>query len=45
MKNITEIEVKSFTGELFKHIIIENEDGSFTSMPKEIWDEQQAAKE
>lgn len=25
------------------HIIIENADGSFTSMPKSIYDEQQAA--
>lgn len=25
--------------------IIDNGDGSFTSMPKSVWDEQQAAKE
>lgn len=28
-----------------EHIIIDNGDGSFTSMPKAIWDEQQEAAE
>jgi len=28
-----------------EHVIIENEDGSFISMPKSAWDELEAAKE
>jgi hypothetical protein len=28
-----------------EHILIENEDGSFLSMPKAYWDELEAAKE
>lgn len=42
MENITEIEVQNSAGELVKHIIIDNGDGSFTSMVKARWDEQQA---
>jgi acyl-CoA thioesterase FadM len=28
-----------------QHVIIDNGDGSFTSMPKAVWDELEAAKE
>ena len=38
------IEVESF-GEIIEHIIIDRGNGEFTSMPKAIWDELEAAKE
>jgi hypothetical protein len=36
-----------FTDELdgTEHVIIERADGEFTSMPKAVWDELEAAKE
>ncbi len=34
-----------FDGAGNEHVQIDNGDGSFTSMPKSVWDEQQAAKE
>jgi hypothetical protein len=37
MDNVTFIEVESL-GETSEHAIIENADGSFTSMPKAIYD-------
>jgi hypothetical protein len=40
MENIQIIEVQ---GE--EHVIIDRGNGEFTSMPKAVWDEQQAAKE
>ena len=45
MENIKEIEIENMAGELVKHIIIDRGNGEFTSMPKSVWDEQQAAKE
>lgn len=45
MNNITEIEVENLDGSTTKHIIIDRGNGEFTSMPKAVWDEQQAAKE
>lgn len=33
------------TGELVEHIIIDNGDGSFTSMRKDFWDELEAKRE
>ena len=36
------IELPSLNGEMETHAIIEHADGSFTSMPKAVYDEQQA---
>ena len=44
MENIMEIEVETLSG-IEKHIIIDRGNGEFTSMPKSVWDAQQAAKE
>lgn len=41
---VTFVDFNSF-GEVQTHVIIEHEDGSFTSMPKEIYDAQQAAQQ
>ena len=41
MENIKEIEVETING-IETHIVIDNGDGSFTSMPKAVWDELQA---
>ena len=38
------IEVESF-GVITEHIIIDRGNGEFTSMPKAVWDELEAAKE
>jgi hypothetical protein len=46
MTNIKIVEVQEpTTGQLVEHIIIDNGDGSFTSMLKSTWDELEAAKE
>ena len=46
MDNIEEVEIQHIlTGELIKHIIIDRGNGEFTSMPKSVYDEQQAALE
>lgn len=46
MENIQIIEVESpFDGSITEHIIIDRGNGEFTSMPKAVWDEQQAQKE
>ena len=42
---ITEIEIVDGLGNPETHIIIDRGNGEFTSMPKSVWDEQQAAKE
>jgi hypothetical protein len=39
---ITEIEVESTSGEMVSHVIIDNGDGSKTSMLKSTWDELKA---
>lgn len=43
MDNIEIIEIESLTGTQI-HVIIDRGNGEFTSMPKSVWDEQQAAK-
>jgi hypothetical protein len=43
--NITEIEVEKIDGSTVTHVIIDNGDGSFTSMTKTHFDELEAAKE
>jgi hypothetical protein len=42
MKIITTTDLN---GDITEHILIEHLDGSQTSMPKELWDELEAAKE
>ena len=44
MDKIEIIEIESF-GEITEHIIIDRGNGEFTSMPKSVWDELEAAKE
>ena len=45
MDNVTFIEVTdSLTGEVLEHAIIDRGNGEFTSMPKSVYDEQQAAQ-
>lgn len=41
---ITFIEIEG-TGGLQTHAVIDNGNGSFTSMPKEVWDELEAQRE
>lgn len=41
MNNIEIIEVDNLDGTKTEHVIINNGDGSFTSMPKSTWDELQ----
>lgn len=45
MENIKIIEVESSSGDLVEHIIIDRGNGEYTSMPKAVWDELEAAKE
>jgi hypothetical protein len=46
MENITLVEkTDEISGEVTQHIIIDNGDGSFTSMLKSTWDELEAQKE
>lgn len=45
MNNVTFITVTGFGGELEEHAIIDRGNGEFTSMPKSVYDEQQAALE
>lgn len=42
MENITELDIENFDGSITKHILIDRGNDEFTSMPKAIWDEQQA---
>lgn len=45
MENVTFIEiVNPMTQEVTEHAIIDRGNGEFTSMPKSVYDEQQAAK-
>lgn len=41
MDNIQFIQIESL-GEITEHVIIDRGNGEFTSMPKAVWDEQQA---
>ena len=43
MENVTFIEVSDEFGNLTEHAIIDRGNGEFTSMPKSVYDEQQAA--
>ena len=46
MEKISIVEsINDFTGETIEHIIIDRGNGEFTSMPKAVWDELEAAKE
>jgi hypothetical protein len=46
MENIKIIEMpSSIDGSLSEHIIIDRGNGEYTSMPKAVWDELEAAKE
>jgi hypothetical protein len=45
MTNIEIIEKEAIDGSVVEHVIIDNGDGSFTSMLKSTWDELEAAKE
>jgi hypothetical protein len=44
MDNVTFIDIETLNG-TETHAIIDRGNGEFTSMPKSLWDEQQAAKE
>ena len=45
MENIEIITVENLDGTTTEHVIIDRGKGEFTSMPKAIYDEQQAALE
>ena len=45
MDNIKEIEIENSAGQMETHIIIDRGNGEFTSMPKAVWDAQEAAKQ
>jgi acyl-CoA thioesterase FadM len=45
MENIQIVEVENAAGELVEHVIIDRGNGEYTSMPKTVWDELEAAKE
>lgn len=42
MTNYTIVNVENLDGTSEQHVVIDNRDGSFISMPKSIWDEMQA---
>jgi hypothetical protein len=42
---IEELIVEQLDGSTVTHIIIDRGNGEFTSMPKSVWDELEAAKE
>lgn len=44
MENIRIIEIENIDGSKTEHIIIDRGNNEFTSMPKAVWDEQQAQK-
>ena len=43
MNNIEIISVENLDGSTTEHVIIDRGNGEFTSMPKSVYDEQQAA--
>lgn len=43
MENIEIVEIEQSIGEPQTHVIIDRGNGEFTSMPKSVYDEQQAA--
>lgn len=44
MENINEFEIETPYG-IETHILIDKNEGNFTSMPKAVWDELQAQRE
>ena len=44
MNNVTFIEIETIGG-VQTHAVIDNGDGTITSMPKAVWNELEAAKE
>ena len=42
MNNVTYLDVESIDGTIVTHAIIDRGNGEFTSMPKSVYDEQQA---
>jgi len=44
MNNVQIVEIETQQG-IEEHIIIDRGNGEFTSMPKSVWDELEAAKE
>ena len=44
MDNVTFLDIETM-GEITTHVIIDRGNGEFTSMPKAVWDELEAAKE
>ena len=42
MDNVTFISITGFDGVEVEHVIIDRGNGEFTSMPKSVYDEQQA---
>jgi DNA/RNA endonuclease YhcR with UshA esterase domain len=45
MQNTKIVEVENLDGVKIEHVIIDRGNGEFTSMPKAVWDELEAAKE
>ena len=45
MTNIKIVEVENLDGTIVEHVIIDRGNEEFTSMPKSVWDELEAAKE
>ena len=43
MNNVTIIKIENLNGEFTDHVIIDRGNDEFTSMPKSVYDEQQAA--
>ena len=43
MDKLEIIEIENGFGEITEHVIIDRGNGEFTSMPKSVYDEQQAA--
>jgi hypothetical protein len=42
MENVTIVNYDNPQGNPIEHVIIDRGNGEFTSMPKSVWDEQQA---
>jgi hypothetical protein len=45
MENVTIVNYDDPQGNPIEHVIIDRGNGEFTSMPKSVWDELEAAKE
>lgn len=45
MENISEFEITTSYGEVIKYILIDKGNEEFVSMPKSLWDEQQAQQQ